>query len=49
MAQDDQDQTLHPETLALRTGQLRTGEGAHSEPIFATSSYVFDSAAQAAA
>ncbi|HAU15868.1 MAG TPA: O-succinylhomoserine sulfhydrylase, partial [Gammaproteobacteria bacterium] len=33
----------------LREGQLRTDEGAHGEPIFTTSSYVFDSAAQAAA
>lgn len=40
---------FHLETLALRTGQLRTDEGAHGEPIFTTSSYVFDSAAQAAA
>ena len=40
---------LHLETLALREGQLRTDEGAHGEPIFTTSSYVFDSAAQAAA
>lgn len=37
------------DTLAIRTGQLPTDEGSHSEPIFATSSFVFDSAAQAAA
>lgn len=36
-------------TLAIRTGHQRTGEGEHSEPIFATSSYVFSSAAEAAA
>lgn len=36
-------------TLAIRTGHRRTGEDEHSEPIFATSSYVFASAAQAAA
>jgi len=36
------------DTLAVRTGQLPTNEGSHSEPIFATSSFVFDSAAQAA-
>lgn len=36
-------------TLAIRTGHRRTGEGEHSEPIFATSSYVFASAAEAAA
>lgn len=47
MSLDDLD--LHIETLALRTGQLPTEEGAHGEPIFTTSSYVFDSAAQAAA
>ncbi len=37
------------ETLAIRAGQVRTAEMEHSEPIFPTSSYVFDSAAQAAA
>ncbi|MGD8571600.1 MAG: O-succinylhomoserine sulfhydrylase [Gammaproteobacteria bacterium] len=37
------------ETLAVRAGQLRTNEGEQSEPIFATSSYVFENAAQAAA
>jgi len=36
-------------TLAVRAGQQRTDEHEHSEPIFPTSSYVFDSAAQAAA
>ena len=36
-------------TRAVRAGQVRTAEGEHSEPIFTTSSYVFDSAAQAAA
>jgi O-succinylhomoserine sulfhydrylase len=36
-------------TLAIRTGHRRTAEGEHSEPIFATSSFVFDSAAEAAA
>jgi O-succinylhomoserine sulfhydrylase len=36
-------------TLAIRTGHTRTAEGEHSEAIFATSSYVFASAAQAAA
>jgi O-succinylhomoserine sulfhydrylase len=39
----------HLDTLAIRGGISRTGEGEHSEPIFATSSYVFDSAAEAAA
>jgi len=37
------------ETLAVRAGQHRSNEGEQSEPIFATSSYVFQSAAQAAA
>jgi len=37
------------ETLAVRAGQVRTAEGEHSEPIFPTSSYVFPSAAEAAA
>jgi len=37
------------ETLAVRAGQQRTAEGEQSEPIFPTSSYVFKSAAQAAA
>lgn len=36
-------------TRAVRSGQQRTGEGEHSEPIFPTSSYVFASAAEAAA
>jgi O-succinylhomoserine sulfhydrylase len=36
-------------TRAVRAGQVRTAEGEQSEPIFATSSYVFESAAQAAA
>jgi len=49
MAHFDDDTSLHLETLALRTGQLMTDEGAHGEPIFTTSSYVFKSAAQAAA
>ncbi len=37
------------DTRAIRVGHRRTPEGEHSEPIFPTSSYVFDSAAQAAA
>ncbi len=36
-------------TRAVRSGQQRTGEGEHSEAIFPTSSYVFGSAAEAAA
>ncbi|AOV17359.1 O-succinylhomoserine sulfhydrylase [Acidihalobacter aeolianus] len=37
------------DTLAVRAGQVRTGEGEHSEPIFTTSSFAFGSAAEAAA
>jgi O-succinylhomoserine sulfhydrylase len=37
------------ETRAVRAGQHRSAEGEHSEAIFPTSSYVFASAAQAAA
>lgn len=39
----------HSETLAVRAGQYRGVEGEHSDAIYATSSYVFDSAAHAAA
>lgn len=35
-------------TLAVRAGYQRTAEGEHSEAIFATSSFVFESAEQAA-
>jgi O-succinylhomoserine sulfhydrylase len=37
------------ETLAVRAGQHRTAEQEHAEPIFPTSSYVFETAAAAAA
>ena len=37
------------ETQAVRAGHRRTQEGEHGEAIFTTSSYVFDSAADAAA
>ncbi len=37
------------ETLAIRTGHHRSAEGEHSEPLFMTSSFVFGSAAEAAA
>jgi O-succinylhomoserine sulfhydrylase len=40
---------LHPETLGVRAGSTHTEFGENSEPIFLTSSFVFDSAAQAAA
>jgi O-succinylhomoserine sulfhydrylase len=39
----------HMDTQAIRAGQHRTAEGEHSDPIFPTSSYVFGSAAEAAA
>lgn len=38
-----------PTTLAVRAGQMRGNEQEHSEPIYTTSSFVFDSAEQAAA
>ncbi len=43
------DPTWDFDTLALRVGHRRTDEGEHAEPIFATSSFVFGSAAEAAA
>lgn len=36
------------DTLAVRAGQVRTHEGEHSEALFLTSSYVFETAAEAA-
>ena len=42
-------QHAHIDTLAIRAGYTRTDEGEHSEAMFLTSSYVFDSAEQAAA
>lgn len=43
------DQDWDIETLGIRVGHRRTPEGEHSEPIFATSSFVFNTAAEAAA
>lgn len=40
---------LEWQSLAVRSGIHRSPEGEHSEPIYATSSYVFDNAEQAAA
>ena len=37
------------DTLAVRAGQVRSAEGEHSEALYLTSSYVFSSAAEAAA
>ncbi|QBQ55541.1 O-succinylhomoserine sulfhydrylase [Nitrosococcus wardiae] len=48
MLTDDQDEYSFA-TLAVRAGQQRTSEGEQSEPIFSTSSFVFENAAQAAA
>lgn len=45
---DDSDQWGF-DTRAVRAGQRRTNEGENAEPIFASSSYVFQSAAEAAA
>lgn len=46
---ETEDQSLGFETLAVRAGQHRTAESEHAEAIFPTSSYVFESAAAAAA
>jgi O-succinylhomoserine sulfhydrylase len=48
MSQFD-DKQYQLETLALRTGHTRSFEGEHAEPIFLTSSFVYESAAEAAA
>lgn len=49
MADKDTDKELLLSTLAVRTGHHRTAEQEHSEPLFMTSSFVFDNAEQAAA
>jgi O-succinylhomoserine sulfhydrylase len=46
---DFEEDDLGPATIGVRAGQRRTEQGEQSEPIFATSSFVFASAAQAAA
>ena len=43
------DDTLHPETLAIRSGIHRTPFNEHGDAMYLTSSFVFDNAAQAAA
>ena len=48
MSQDDNSE-YQIETQAIRAGVHRTAEGEHAEAIFPTSSFVFESAAQAAA
>jgi O-succinylhomoserine sulfhydrylase len=45
----ERDNQRDRQTLAVRAGQNRSQEGEHSDPIFATSSFVFKDAAQAAA
>ena len=47
MSEREQQQGLA--TRAIRTGHYRTAEGEHAEPLFLTSSFVFESAAEAAA
>ena len=44
-----EDPAFHPDTLAIRSGIERSQFGEHSEAMYLTSSFVFDSAAQAAA
>lgn len=46
---DDLPLDFNFDSLAVRAGQVRTSEGEHSEPMFLTSSFVFKSAAEAAA
>ncbi|MEN8170149.1 MAG: O-succinylhomoserine sulfhydrylase [Pseudomonadota bacterium] len=48
ISQDDWDE-FGFDTLAVRAGQVRSSEGEQSEPIFPTSSFTYNSAAQAAA
>ncbi|MGC3979629.1 MAG: O-succinylhomoserine sulfhydrylase [Steroidobacteraceae bacterium] len=49
MSNSDHDPSYELATLAIRAGHARTHEGEHAEPIFPTSSFVFKSAADAAA
>ncbi len=44
----DNSKSYRPQTIAVRGGQIRSSENEHSEAIFTTSSFVFESAAQAA-
>lgn len=46
---EKENEQYHFDTLAVRAGQHRTNEGEQGEAIFTTSSYVFESAAHAAA
>ncbi len=49
MASRDTPRSYSLETLAVRAGQERSQFNEHSEALYLTSSFVFDSAAQAAA
>lgn len=44
-----EDEEWQPQTQAIRVGHHPTNEGEHGEPIFTTSSFMFESAEQAAA
>jgi O-succinylhomoserine sulfhydrylase len=44
----EQLRSARPDTQAVRAGQRRGPEGEHSEALYLTSSYVFDSASEAA-
>jgi len=48
MSVDDYLNSAEIDTLSVRAGQRRTQEGEHSEALFLTSSFVFDSCAHAA-
>jgi O-succinylhomoserine sulfhydrylase len=49
MRDEMSEQNYQPETLAVRAGAVRSQFGENSEALFLTSSFVFESAAQAAA
>ncbi len=49
VSKKDKQEEYGLQTLAIRSGHQRTAESEHSEPIFPTSSFVFQNAAQAAA
>ncbi|UTH74033.1 O-succinylhomoserine sulfhydrylase [Chromobacterium sp. IIBBL 290-4] len=46
---DPQQENLHPETLAIRAGRTVSEFGEHSQSLYLTSSFTFETAAQAAA
>lgn len=48
MGNNNEDKDYGIATRAVRAGQSRSAEGEHSDPIFLTSSYVFENAADAA-